>query len=245
MKINKPPVKKPASLNVSIHREVLDATQDLLNALIVEHIYYRFNKNDKKPVWLKINWIREKLPYISRSGLAKKLKKLVKDGHIIVKRGEGRYYHKCWYSLSADMREACSGEGIEARKVYYNPDIAEKHLEASVIYAAIVNLLKVEEYPLKKLKGSKIKVGSQYGRVENKLLLDYQKLAEGSGLSLSKIRKAVNWLIDNKKIEAKNVFGNKRLVWLPSDTTVTPAGDELLTESYPHAATEGEDPTEY
>jgi hypothetical protein len=43
-----------------------------------------------------------------------------------------RHYHKCWYSPSTEMREACTGNGA---KVYFNLDLAEKNLEASVVYA--------------------------------------------------------------------------------------------------------------
>jgi hypothetical protein len=82
------------------------------------------------------------------------------------------------------------------------------------------------------------------------LLLDYAKMAEGSGLSINKVRKAVKWLIDKKEIEARKVFGNKRRVKLPADTIPKP-GDlkpyisgELPTESYPHTSAK-EDPTEY
>ncbi len=44
--------------------------------------------------------------------------------------------------------------------------------------------------------------------------LDYSKLVEGSGLSIGKVRGAVKWLIANKKIEARKVFGNKTIVKL-------------------------------
>ena len=254
MKINKPLIKSPALLNVSIHREVVDLVGDFLSAVIVEHIHYRVIKNDKKRVWLQIDWIHKQVPYISRSGLAKKLKKLVLAGHIIEKEGEGRHYHKRWYSLSTDLREACNGKGMDPSKVYYNLDIAKKHLEAGVIYATIVNLLKVREEPTRKLKHS-IKVGRELGRVNDKLLLNYTKLVEGSGLTLSKVRKAVRWLIDHKKIVAKKVFGNKFLVSLPANILIHPADwesylsddlptecfhhfepgeEELPTESYPH-----------
>jgi hypothetical protein len=100
-------------LQQPIKNHFLDSlTGDFLSALIVEYIHYRFVRNDKKPVWLKIDWIHERLPYISRSGLAKKLKKLVSEGHIIEEKGEGSRYHKCWYSPSADMCEACSGKSM-------------------------------------------------------------------------------------------------------------------------------------
>jgi len=205
-------------------------TGDFLSALIVEFINYRFLKNDKKPVWLKTDWIHAKLPYISRAGLDRKLNKLVKDGHIIKKKGEGRHYHKCWFSPSSDMREACTGKDMmDGAKVYFNPEVAKKNLEASVVYAAIINLLKTGD----------------------KLLLNYQKLADGSGLSLAKVRKAVAWLIKNKKIEAKKVFGNKIEVSVPpAHSHISPAdldaflAGELPTESYPHAGQE-DDKTEY
>ena len=231
-KNKKPPIKqpRPSTLNLSVQREVLDGVGDFLSALIVELINYRFTQNDKKPVRLKIDWIHEKLPYITRSGLAKKLGKLMKGGHIIVKRGEGRHYHKLWFSPSTSMREACAGKSVGSGKVYYNPDVAEQHLEASVVYAAIVNLLRRE--------------GLELDGVDNNLTLDYAKLAEGSGLSISKVRKAVKWLIENRKIDAKNIFGNKRQVWVPTTSAAEPADDELPTESYPHTGNEGEPPTE-
>ena len=240
MKINKPLLKSPALLNVSIHREVLDTVGDFLSAVIIEFIHYRVIRNDKKRVWLQIDWIHKQVPYISRSGLAKKLKKLVADEHIIEKEGEGRHYHKRWYSLSTDLREACNGKGMDPSKVYYNLDIAKRHLEASVIYATIVNLLKVREEPLRKVKHAHINVGVELGRVDDKLLLNYTKLVEGSGLTLSKVRKAVRWLIDHKKIEAKKVFGNKVLVSLPTNILIHPddwesyLSDDLPTESFPH-----------
>jgi hypothetical protein len=251
MKITKPPVKSVGVLNVSIHREVLTATQDFLSAVIIEYIHYRVIKNDRKPVWLKVDWILDALPYISRAGLAKKLDKLVKDGHIIKKAGEGRHYHKCWYSLSPEMREYCSGKSLaDSSKVYYNPEIAKENVEAAVVYATIISLLKVEDLPMWKVRGLKEQVGASYGRTENGLLLDYTKLAEGTGLSIGKIRKAVRWLIENKKIEAKSVFGNKRIVGLPADTLVQPGdlksyfADELPTESYPHGNPGEDEPTE-
>jgi len=74
-------------------------------------------------------------------------------------------------------------------------------------------------------------------------LLDYAKLAEGSGLSVNKVRKAVKWLIDNKKIEARKVFGNKRRVRLPAEAEEL-RGQELPTESYFHVEPAGDDPTE-
>jgi hypothetical protein len=123
-KHKKPPVKpkapptkaKSPDLNLSIHRAVLDAVGDMLGAIIVEYINYRFEKNGKKPVWLKIDWILEALPYLSRSGIAKKLDKLVKDGHIIKKEGEGKHSHKVWFSPSKDMREACAGKEMLASR---------------------------------------------------------------------------------------------------------------------------------
>jgi hypothetical protein len=251
MKNTKPPIKSVGFVNVSIHREVLTATQDFLSAVIIEYIHYRVLKNDKKPVWLKIDWILDALPYISRAGLAKKLDKLVKDGHIIKKAGEGKHYHKCWYRLSPEMRECCSGKSLtDSSKVYYNLEIAKENLEAGVVYATIVSLLKAEDLPLYKMRGLKGKVGANYGRIENGLLLDYAKLAEGSGLSIGKVRKAVRWLIEHKKIEARNVFGNKRVVSLPADTLVQPGdlksyfADELPTECYPHGNPGEDEPTE-
>jgi len=250
MKITKPPVKALGLLNVSVQREVLTTTQDVLSAVLIEFIHYRVLKNAKKPVWLKIDWILEALPFISRAGLAKKLDKLVKDGHIIKKVGEGRHYHKCWYRLSSQMLEYCSGKGLESAKVYYNLEIARQNLEASVVYATIVSLLKAEELPLRKIKGLKKRIGSDLGRVDNDLLLDYTKLSEGSGLSIGKVRKAVRWLIEHKKIEVQNVFGNKRLVRMAADALVPP-GDlrsyfaiELPTESYPHGNPGEDEPTE-
>ncbi len=249
MKIKKSGTIPAAQLNLSIHRAVLDTTQDFLSALIVEFIHFRFVQNDRKPVWLKIDWIHEELPFISRSGLAKKLKKLIKDGDIIVRKGEGRHYHKIWFSLSSYMLEAFSDASIQFRsgKVYYNVELAAQNLEASVVYAAIVNLLRMVEGPQEKAREGKLIIGREYGRVGDELLLDYAKLAEGSGLSINKVRKAVRWLIEKKKIEARKVFGNKRRVKLPADTIPKP-GDlksysgELPTESYPHSSAE-EDPT--
>jgi hypothetical protein len=109
------------------------------------------------------------------------------------------------------MREACAGKSVGSGKVYYNPDVAEQHLEASVVYAAIVNLLRRE--------------GLELDGVDNNLTLDYAKLAEGSGLSISKVRKAVKWLIENRKIDAKNIFGNKRQVWVPTTSAAEPADE--------------------
>jgi DNA-binding HxlR family transcriptional regulator len=212
---------------------VLDAVGDMLGAIIVEYINHLFIENDKKPVWLKLDTIHKALPYITRSGLAKRLKKLVLDGHIIKKDGEGRHYHKCWYSPSPDMREACKGTtdlgDLHQAKVYYNKELAEQHVDASVVYAAIINLLKVNA---------------------GELVLDYEKLVEGSGLTLSKVRKAVRWLIENKKIDAKRGFGSKYRVKLPPNQVEQP-GDlgaylrgEPATESF-HPTSDEEDLTEY
>ena len=130
-KINKPSAQRPPQLNLSMPRRALQATGDVLSALIFELIYYRFTKNDKKPVFLKIDWIHEKLPYISRSGLAKKLKKLVSDGHIIETKGKGRHYHKCWYSPAPDaLQDGDSmSDGDDTTKVYYNLDMAADNLD--------------------------------------------------------------------------------------------------------------------
>ena len=225
MKSKKPPILKTAPRNVSIHRAVLDTVGDFLSALIVELIHYRFVKNDRKRVYLQIDWLHEKLPYISRAGLDKKLNKLVRDGHIIKTKGEGRHYHKCWYSPSTEMREACTGNGA---KVYFNLDLAEKNLEASVVYAAIVNLLKLGD----------------------ELTLNTQKLVEGSGLSIGKVRKAVNWLIKNKWIVARKTFGNKLIVSLFRNHRLNPAElkayltHQQPTESYPHFDQTEDEPTE-
>jgi hypothetical protein len=237
MKKKKLPVQRPrppALLNVSVRREVLDAAGDLLGAKIIEFIHYCFNKNGKKPVWLKIDAIHRIVPQISRSAVDKKLNKLVKAGHIVKKEGEGKHYHKVWYSPSPAMIEACGGQGIQMQpgKVYYNPRLADENVNASVVYAAIANLLKPRP-------------GIQQGET---LVLDYAKLADGSGLSIGEVRKAVKWLIEHKKFEAKNVFGNKKKVWLPPNPgipTTDPQSDlahELPTESFPHAPEE--DPTE-
>jgi hypothetical protein len=86
--------------------------------------------------------------------------------------------------------------------------------------------------------------------VGDELLLDYEKLVEGSGLTLSKVRKAVRWLIENKKIDAKRGFGGKYRVKLPPNQVEQP-GDleaylrgEPATESNPPTGDE-EDLTEY
>lgn len=47
--------------------------------MIIEFINYRFTKNGKAPVWLKTDWFHKNMPYISRSGMAKKMSKLVKE----------------------------------------------------------------------------------------------------------------------------------------------------------------------
>jgi hypothetical protein len=237
MKKKKLPVQRPrppAQLNVSVRREVLDAAGDLLGALIIQFIHYCFKLNGRKPVWLKIDAIHRIVPLISRSAVDKKLNKMVKAGHIVKKEGEGRHYHKVWYSPSPAMIEACAGQGVhmQSGKVYYNPRLAEDNPKASVVYAAIVNLLKPRP-------------GIQQGET---LVLDYAKLVEGSGLPINQVRKAVKWLIEHKKFEAKSVFGNKKKVWLPPNPGI-PTTDsqsdlahELPTESYPH--TPEEDPTE-
>jgi hypothetical protein len=207
-------------VNYSIHRAVLDVTGDFLAALVVEFIHYRFIKNDRKPVWMKIDFIHKNLPYISRAGLAKKLKKLITDGHILETKGKGRQYHKCWYAPSPDMREACSDTNTSSGKVYYNKELAKEDVEASVIYATITHLLNVDD----------------------KLMLDTAKLVEGSGLSLGQVRRAVKWLIDNKKIEAKKVFGNKREVSIPANAIMEEA--DVPTESYHHFDPADDEPTE-
>jgi hypothetical protein len=139
------------------------------------------------------------------------------------------------------MIEACAGKALDSGKVYFNQDVAEQDVAASVVYAAIVNLLRMEEGEKGARPGISI-TGRDLGRVDDKLLLDYSKLAEGSGLSIDKVRKAVAWLVKNKRIEVKEVFGNKRQVWLPANTLLEPP-DELPTESFPH--TSEEDLTEY
>jgi hypothetical protein len=168
----------------------------------------------------------------------------VKEGEIIMKKGEGRHYHKCFYSPSPTMLRIFKGEGlVDTAKVYFNLEMAEDDLEASVIYATISNLLKLEEgiyESPRSLKNGKFIVGKDYGRDDDELLLDYQKLADGSGLSSSQVRKAVKWLIKNKKIVAERAFGNKKRVWLPPNSAQKVADleaylkGELPTESYPH-----------
>jgi len=247
MKNNKPLVKKSVFLNVSIYRDVLSATEgDVLGALIVDFICYRYRRNHQKPVWLKTDWISEALPYISRAGLAKKLQKLAKNGLIIIKKGEGRLYHKCFYSPSPDMIEACCGEGEDGAKVYYNQIVAKMNLDASVVYATIVSLLKQKVDEIRNEYGRKVWVGPM-GRMEDKVMLNYELLAEGSGLTLRKVRKAVRWMIKKKLLEEKRVFGNKRFVSLPADTPIKLTDLKVSnyieppTESFPHE----EDLTEY
>jgi hypothetical protein len=112
--------------------------------------------------------------------------------------------------------------------VYFNLDLAEKNLEASVVYAAIVNLLKLGD----------------------ELTLNTQKLVEGSGLSIGKVRKAVNWLIKNKWIVARKTFGNKLIVSLFRNHRLNPAElkayltHQQPTESYPHFDQTEDEPTE-
>ena len=134
-------------------------------------------------------------------------------------------------------------------KVYYNQDMAEENLEASVIYAAIISLLKIQDDSPMPRKGTKLKIGVFNGRVDDAVLLDYGKLVDGSGLTLIRVRKAVAWLIKNKKLESKKLFGNKRLVSLPADTIIKPSdwesyfADQPPTESFLHWPPD--DPTEY
>ena len=195
-------------------------------------------------MWLKIDWIRERLPYISRAGLAKKLAKLERDGHIIVVRGKGRHYHKSWYSPSPQLLEDIGGMGLsgDKAKVYYNPGMAKEHLAASVVYAAIVKLLRTKDHEPVKRKGAKLMIDEFNGRVDDGVLLDYAKLAAGSGLTIYQVRRAVRWLIVQKMIEAKTGFGNKRLVRLPANAPVNPA--DLPSESFLHEPPEQDDPTE-
>ena len=241
----------PPLLNVSIPRSVLDSVQgDFLSALIIDYIHFRCFRGDRKPTWLKLDWIHDALPYISRSGLDKKLKKLVRDRHILVRRGEGKHYHKVFYSPSPDIWQAYSKEGtpLDAGKVYYNLKIAGQNIEASVVYAAIVNLLRVGEGGY--ATDSKFVDGRELGRVGDELQLDTAKLVEGLGLSVSKVRKAVAWPIEKKHIEARAVFGNKRTVKLPTAKIPKPGEvaayleGELPTECYPHLDQFEEEPTE-
>jgi len=81
-------------------------------------------------------------------------------------------------------------------------------------------------------------------------MIDTQKLVEGSGLSLNKVRKAVKWLIDQKKIQAKTGFGNKKTVWLPPKSSKQQIdlkaylSGELPSESYSHFDPAEDEPTE-
>ena len=52
----------------------------------------------------------------------------------------------------------------------------------------------------------------------------------------------MKWLIDNEKIKAKKVFGNKRLVSLPANV-IMQDGD-IPTESYHHFGPADDEPTE-
>ena len=226
MKPTKLKVKReipPDQLNLSIHRRVLDLAGDLVSAMVAEYICYRYIKNDKKKVFLMIDWICENLPAcLSRSAIAKKLDKLTggTDPLIIKEKGVGKHSHKCWYTPS---KELFSGyRWAEGSKVYYNKEMASEHLEASVVYATIINLLKLEEGFWER---------SMHGRDGEKLTLDTQKLVEGSGLTPYAIRRGVKWLKDNKRIETRKKFGNKLQVWLPKPP-------EPPTEQTPH---EGDD----
>ena len=236
-------IKSLALTNVSIPRGLVELTGNFLEALIIEHIHYRILKNNGKPVWLKLDWVCEKLPYISRSGMHKKVIKLQNSKFINIKKGVGRDAHKVWYSLPPETRDICRGKSSEYSdsKVYYNPEMAKENLEASVVYATIISLLKVKK-----------PVDSKPRSADHQLLLDNAKLVEGTGLSIRSIRRAVKWLIDNKKIMSKITMGNKKLVSFPFDMVVKPydlegylssdlpsecydqSQDELPTESYPH-----------
>jgi hypothetical protein len=61
----------------------------------------------------------------------------------------------------------------------------------------------------------------------------------------------VKWLIENKTIVARKVFGNKIMVRMPAITIQQPGDVEAYlrggaaTESFPHAGDEDEDFTEY
>lgn len=225
----------PDQLNLSIHRQVLELAGDLVSAMIAEFICYRYIKNDKKKVFLKTDWIYEALPpYLSRAAIAKKLDKLTAgtDPLIIKEKGKGRYYHKCWYTPSKEVLEGYRWK--EGQKVYYNKEMAAEHLEASVVYATIINLLKLEDGWWEKL---------EHGRDGEKLTLDTQKLTEGSGMTAYAIRRGVKWLKDNKRIETRKKFGNKLEVWLPKPP-------EPTTELTPHEGDDSvgdnpEDKTEY
>ena len=236
-------VKSLGLTNVSIPRGLVSLTGNFLEALIIEYIHHRIRKNAGKPVWLKLDWFCDFLPYISRSGMHKKLTKLQDSNFIIVKKGTGRHAHKVWFSLHPDTRDICLGKSSEHgdAKVYYNPEVAKENLEASVVYATIISLLKVPK-----------PVDSKPRSANHQLLLDNAKLVEGTGLSIRSIRRGVKWLIDHKKIMAKTTLGNKKLVSFPSDMMVKPVDldgyfstdlpsecydqsqDELPTESYPH-----------
>lgn len=236
--------KKDILLNVSVSRAVLNITQDFIKTLIIEYIYYMYRLNHNKPVYLKTDTIHNKVPFISRSGLAKKILKLALDKHIVMKKGEGRQYHKVWYSLSPELYEACEGKGEVDTKVYYNVGLADANIEASVVYATIISLLKPRQ------ANSRTKATSEEAEsANNTLTLDTKKLVEGTGLSIARVRRAVSWLIDNKMVKAKKVFGNKLEVSLPMEYVVAITdreayfNDDPPTESYPHDAPE-EPPTE-
>lgn len=222
-------------LNLSIHREILRIAGDLVSAMIVEYICYRFDKNDNKKVWLKTDWIHKAVPFVSRAAIAKKLKKLSCGSHPLIQKekGQRRHYHKCWYTPSSQALAAYRDEtiGMLRGKVYYNKGLAEQNLEASVIFATILSLLKIPEGIWER---------SEYGRVENKLILDTNKLKEGTGLTMHKVRSAINWLIHNKKIDAKKTFGNKWVVTLPKMNSL----DQSPTESFLHEDADNELPTE-
>jgi len=224
----------PDQLNLSVHRSVLELAGDLVSAMIAEFICYRYDKNDKKKVFLKTDWIYEALPpYLSRSAIGKKLEKLTAgtDPLISKEKGKGRYYHKCWYTPSKELLAGYrdNTSPTDPKKVYYNKEMASEHLEASVVYATIINLLKLEDGWWER---------SMHGRDGEKLTLDTQKLAEGSGLTPYAIRRGVKWLKDNKRIETRKKFGNKLEVWLPKPP-------EPATELTPHEGDEPEDRTEY
>jgi len=210
------------------------STGDLVSALIAEYICYRYIKNGRKKVWLKTDWIYDALPpRLSRAAIGKKLTKLTtgKWPWIIKEKGKGKHFHKCWYTPSDEIIGVFdrSAPFTDRSKVYYNKEIFSDHPEASVVYATIMNLLKLEGGWWEKY---------QYGRDEDKLLLDTQKLAEGSGLTPYAIRRGVKWLKDNKRIEFRKKFGNKLEVWLPKPP-------EPATELTPHEGDEPEDRTEY
>ena len=89
MKTDKKLKKLEAEPNYSIYRRVLAATGDFVSALIVHYISYMFRKNDNKELYLKTDTLHRNFPNISRAGLDKKLNKLVRDGHIIKRKGVG------------------------------------------------------------------------------------------------------------------------------------------------------------